>query len=75
MYFDTRNYLSSVRFNLLVFTSYILSKKSSDVMNMVCYDLTIKEVRYNQWNVIHLFFNICLGMNKWVLIQGMIYLQ
>ena len=46
MYFDTRNYLYTIRYDLLMCTSYIFTRKNHIFMNIVCYAVIIKKVRY-----------------------------
>ena len=54
MCFDTRNYLSTIRYNLLVFSIGIFTRESQSFMNIVCYAMIIQKITYIPRNVIHL---------------------
>ena len=59
MCFHTKNYLSTTRYDLSMFTRYIY-QKNHIFMNIVCYAVIIQKITYIPWNIIHLpFLYIC----------------
>ena len=69
MCFDIRKYLSTIRYDLIVFASLYLQDKNPGVMYIVCYAVIIKNITYIPWNIIHVsLLYKCVYINKGVLI-------
>ena len=76
MCFDTRNYLSTIRYDLLMFTRYIYQKKSDFHEYSMLYCDNQKDYIYSmKYYTFISFIYIYVGINKCVLIQGIIYIQ
>ena len=76
MCFDTRNYLSSIRYDLLMFTRCICPKKTDFHEYSMLYCDNQKDYIYSMkyYTFISSIY-VYVGMNKCVLIQGIIYMQ
>ena len=78
MFFDTRNNWYAIRYDLLMFTIGLFTRKNQILMNIVYHDVIIRKITYIIWNIIYLsllYIYMCVRTNKYVFIKGIIYMQ